>query len=130
MYKLKIKVTKDILKKSMMCGTDDQLIVHGCAVALAVREIFPYASVGGDTISPYMKAMFNPNHMIELPRSASCFIADFDRLRLQPEKRLDLPELEFEVSLPQSVIDAVNISELEQTLKTSETLELVKGRKI
>lgn len=39
--KIKIKVTKDILKRSMMCGVNDCEVSRNCAISLAVREIAP-----------------------------------------------------------------------------------------
>jgi hypothetical protein len=56
--KIKIKVTKDILRKSMMCGvaesrglTEDKYTsVGNCAIAVAVRDVFPNAHVYMDGI--------------------------------------------------------------------------------
>jgi len=46
--KMKIKVTKEILKKSMWCGTSAGRgqIITNCAVALAVRDIFQEPQLG------------------------------------------------------------------------------------
>lgn len=125
MYKLKIKVTKEILRKSMMCGTDGNTdgLTQNCAIALAVREIFPRAMVNKMKI--YLDSNFDAP-TIQLSWRAWEFVLNFDSLARTPHLRLEMAELEFEVDLPQAVIDAVNISELEETLKTSETLELVK----
>jgi hypothetical protein len=122
-YKLKIKVTKDILKKSMMCGTNIPGLNYppeNCAIAIAVREIFPKARVGCVLI--YINDSFTN---ISLPLEASLFINKFDELVENPIERLNLPELEFEITLPESYINSINIDEVKEVLKNSETLELI-----
>lgn len=116
--KLKIKVTKEVLRKSMFCGTamaESASISDNCAIALAVRDIFPFAQV-----TPWsIKTNCRLPAIISLPENAKEFIYEFDEL--SPAKRLLLPELEFEIDLPQEVIDAINIDDIVK----SETLELV-----
>jgi hypothetical protein len=123
--KMKIKVTKEILRKSMWCGTPSGSsdVVSNCAIALAVRDIFPNASVGIYTMS------FGLNtDSIELPSVAKKFIECFDQLRLKPYKRLLLQEIEFEIQIPNEVISRIgngNIEEVKTIIQNSETLELV-----
>ena len=51
--KLEIKVTKEILSKSMFCAGESDYIQENCAFALAVRDIFPKARIGTLMISAY-----------------------------------------------------------------------------
>lgn len=124
--KMKIKVTKEILRKSMWCGTDagPKDISHNCAVALAVRDIFPYATIG-------KYGMFigsSAGHDVDLPKEAKDFITQFDILKNRPYKRLELPELEFEIEIPDKVLSKIgngNIEEIKTIIQNSEILELV-----
>ena len=118
--KILIKVTKDILKKSMMCGVD---LRKNCAIAVAVREIFPQASVGLNTIAPTGKE--EGLGRISLPITAVTFIGTFDNLHHTPEKRLELPELSFEIDVPYYILEQVGISEVYKILSESKTLECV-----
>ena len=126
--KLKIKVTKDILKKSVMCGAemvDDYFhVAKNCAIALAVRDVFPYAGVDNEIISPFftcpdLTMFLLPN--IILPKDARDFINHFDSMRFNPQGRLDMPEFEFEVYVPEDIVNVINIEDIYQ----SETLELI-----
>lgn len=118
--KLKIKVTKEILKKSMFCR-DDSLIVMNCAIAVAVREIWPKASV----TQKYIRIDSSKKTFIEdLPESVGLFIYEFDRST--PSQRLEIPEFEFEVEIdPDIHLSHFDISELKEILTNSSTLELV-----
>lgn len=73
--KLKIKVTKDILERSKMCST---MIGENCAIALAVRDIFPNAWVEEADIMPHFPKQ-NFSEYIPLPLSAKMFIEQFDK---------------------------------------------------
>lgn len=122
MTKLKIKITKAILKESMMCQVSGEKmdVLRNCAIAEAVREIFPNATVGHYLI------IYIPHQLIiKLPNSAINFITEFDHLRNTPEKRLEMPEISFEIEIPDSVLDSIGISEIRQIVEKSETLELV-----
>lgn len=118
--KLKIKVTKEILRKSMMCGTTpDELIITNCAVALAVREIWPDARLTNEKL---VIERGNKN-IILLPESAGKFISDFDMLSDTPKQRLNLPELEFEVEIDPDV-HLKHIEWYKELINNSLTLEL------
>lgn len=124
--KLKIKVTKEILEKSKMCGTTTQSTAENCAIALACREVFPNCAVSVNSI--YIDGrdcMGSPS--IDLPKDARLFIMTFDRLKYKPQERLLLPELEFEVELDEDVLNSINIDEVREVLKKSKTLELVEN---
>ena len=118
MTKLKIKVTKDILERSKMCLTN---VGYNCAVALAVRDIFPRAWVEDDCIMPVSVEQTK----IPLPESATDFISKFDRY--DAEERVNMPELEFEISIPDEVIEKINIEELKPLLQNHPTLQLIEN---
>lgn len=118
--KLKINITKEVLKKSMWCGTEKMdiskstFISQNCAIACAICDIFPNASVAPNHIT------FHICSDIELPEVAQEFIVSFDILSHAPEERLNLPEFSFEIDVPESVIEQINIDDI----KNSKTLEL------
>ena len=123
--KLKIKVTKEILERSMWCSTDaanegEKGVMGNCAIAVACREIFPKCFVNSDTIS-------TGSFIIPLPYIAMNLIDEFDNLSHRPLKRLLMQPLEFEVELPDKLIDSIDIDEVREILKESETLELVEA---
>ena len=123
--KMKIKVTKDILKRSMMCGTkNDDFVAHNCAIALAVRDLLPEAAVSSRSIFLHINDRLVS---IELPNEASKFISEFDKLSTQPEKRLTLSEVEFTIDLPEKVINNIGINEVKSILANSQTLELAEA---
>lgn len=118
--KLKIIITKEIIEKSHMCGTEGfpRIISQNCAVALAVRDIFPLASIGPVSIKLFVKNHFE----LLLPEEARAFIHDFDMLRTtNPKARLGLRPFEFEIELPELLIDQIKIDDIYK----SETLEIV-----
>lgn len=116
--KLKIKITKDVLKRSMYCGTNIQSghSFDNCAIAIAIKEIFPNACVTNK-----IRTQLPTFDIIELPEVAKDFIREFDRLENNPGIRLYMPELSFDIDLPDSVIDQINIDDIHK----SQTLELV-----
>lgn len=134
--KILIKVTKEILEKSKMCGRNSKydLIGANCAIALAIREIFPSAHICISYIDPFyyyydnlrrtpLSIECNRFNHIKLPLEASKFIYKFDRST--PKGRVKLDELSFEIDIPQSIIDKIGISEAKEIINKSQTLELV-----
>jgi hypothetical protein len=119
--KLQITVTKEILEKSMWCGTGVLAnTAKNCAIALAVRDIFPEATVfplGGIKVNGSIL-----ENGIMLPQLARDFIGEFDNLSSTPEKRLLLNPLEFTVELPEQIVNSINIDDI----YNSKTLELIK----
>jgi len=121
MIKLKVKVTKEILRKSMNCGIDsNKKVSENCAVAYAVREVFPEASIDTPYYYPF-------NDHIVANHNGSNFIIDFDLLRRHPEKRLDLPETEVELEITEEILDELirRTPDYEEVVSNSEILELV-----
>lgn len=130
--KILIKVTKEILERSKMCGVSGyRNVVRDCAVAEASREIFPTAGVCVDSnddtgyvIAPFLCAGIDKDIIsIQLPKSASRFIREFDCAT--PERRAAMEPVSFEIDVPSEVIDKIGISEVYRILSESKTLELV-----
>ena len=120
--KLKVKVTKEITRQAMWCGTNGSSPSENCQVALAVRGIFPTAIIGYNRMCI---PIHNKSYGINLPGKAKKGIRVFDSLEKTPEKRLDLPEYEFEIDIPDEVIDQLDISDIKEFLKDSKTLEVL-----
>lgn len=129
--KLLIKITKNILEQSKMCnvvkclsGTESGVGAN-CAIALAVRSIFPDAWVDEENIIPFFfKELHKPIvHKIKLPYEACGFIAKFDSST--PDKRIQMPEFSFEIDVPDEIINQIGISEVHKILQESKTMELV-----
>lgn len=123
--KIKIKVTKDILYASRMCGDDAGF---NCAIALAVREIFPNAWVETHKIKTSLTEdglRLTPidRGSIDLPEEATRFIRAFDERK--PEERILMTPIEFEVTVPNEVINEIDISNMYKVLSESKSLELV-----
>lgn len=117
----KIKVTKEILESSKECGAhnDVEKIGNNCAIAIAVKDIFPNVFVTAHHIYPFGIDESNEYiHLrIELPKIALDFIKLFDSLRSIHKARLSLPEFEFEISIPDEIISLINIDEVENILE-------------
>ena len=117
----KIKITNEILEKSKYCssyGHELQVVGENCAIAHALKDLFPRVHVSGLYIYPFG---FNDSAAcselkIELPQIAKDFIRVFDALCNMPAVRLRLPELEFEITIPDAVISLVDINEVEKII--------------
>lgn len=112
---LKIVITKEIIKQSKNCGTenDSPAIGNNCAVATALTDIFPNVYVSGYHIFPFGIDYENGRGLcIPLPVIAQQFIKLFDGFRLIADLRLLLPEFEFTIDIPDEVIEQINIDEL------------------
>lgn len=113
--KLRINVTKKILWESRnadYCDTEE------CALAHSVRDIFPDAQVTQENIY-----LFNATEKIPLPKECFQYVCNFDNAT--PVERPNLPELSFEIDIPQSVIDKINIDEIRPLLVNHATLTLI-----
>lgn len=136
MTKLKIKVTKEILEKAKDCqNTKQDPLGYNCAIALAIREVFPFALVYRTRIGVFE----SEEHVMErfrggefsrpkaigcmaLPIKAQQFIMAFDMK--SPQSRATMDEIEFEMEIPDDILETINITEVKEILKTSKTLEL------
>ncbi len=123
-YKLSIKVTKEILERSKMCGTvTQQNIVGNCAIALAMRDIFPKAHVyGGGDVSFLGASTYPERKDAQLPVKAHVFMNKFDSTAVN--ERPLMPEIEFEIEVPDDVIEKINIEEIKPLLINHPTLKL------
>lgn len=112
--KIQINITKEVLNKSAMCMSEAH---HNCAIAVAIRDLFP-------TFKVFNTFIENPNgaFVCYLPEDASDFIRAFDDC--SPSQRLMLPELSFEIDVPQKYIDKIGIDEAHRILSTSKTMKL------
>jgi hypothetical protein len=118
--KFQINITKDVLQRSMMCGTNPHgLVTENCAIAVAIRDLFPEMIIGCDICFDGLKESIN------LPNEATHFILKFDNLRDTPRKRLELPEFSFQIDVPEEYLEDITISEIKEILKNSKSLELI-----
>lgn len=117
---LKVMVTREILQQSKYCGRDREgyKIGNNCAIALAVADIFPDVFVTGYHVFP--QGAEAPDLRIPLPLIARQFIKLFDGFYLTPNLRTLLPEFEFDLEIPDEVINKIDIEEL---------MPLIEGRR-
>ena len=114
--RFKIKVTKEILELSKECGAhnDFDTIGKNCAIAIALKDIFPEVVVTDYYIFPF--GIDNKNKLddlrIVMPKIAQDFVKVFDSLSAIHKLRLLLPEFEFEISIPDEIISQINIDEV------------------
>ena len=114
-----IKVTKVVLEKSKYCsseGHDQQMIGEHCAIAVALKDLFPDVYVSGNNIHPFgfNSQSSSYNLSIELPQVAKDFIKVFDSLCKMPSVRCLLPEFEFDISIPENIIAEIRIDEIKR----------------
>lgn len=130
--KLRISVTSEILEKSKMCGkgprkTDrDKWIGYSCALSYAVLDIWPNAYVYPTHINVDGYSCTSKNtgpNKVYLPAEAIAFIKDFDHA--DPETRVNMQPISFEIDVPDEVINRINISEITELLKDHPTLQIV-----
>lgn len=124
--KFQINITQDVLNATKDCNDNTD---ENCAIAHAIRDLFPEASVGCSTI--YFKKDLNKPfdfhdnrkaEEIDLPLIAMLFIKDFDNK--SPEERVKIKPFSFFINIPDSLIEEINISEIEDILSHSQTLQI------
>lgn len=131
--KIKIKITKEILKESWLCSPEickqrGSSVGESCAFALAVRDLLPKAAVGYSDIFPFGSNWGSGITPVCFPitQAMKSFIIQFDRST--PLMRLKFDEEEFELELPDWVVDNIgdgNVEETKRIISQSKTLELV-----
>ena len=128
----KIRITKEIIEHCKKCGVENNKreIGSNCAVAFALKDIFPDVYVTNYYIFPFgIDAEKEKDVKIAMPVIAQQFIKLFDGFYLMPNLRPLLPEFEFIINIPGEVIDQVNIDELMESIKgDKKTNELCKHR--
>jgi hypothetical protein len=108
-----IRITKKIIDCAKFCGQrEHQNIGENCAIAVALKDLFPAAFVSGNYIYPF--GIEQAGMTIELPRIALDFIKVFDSLIAIPKVRLLLPEFDFVIGIPDNVLEQINIDEIKK----------------
>jgi hypothetical protein len=106
-----IRITKKIIDHAKFCGgREQQSIGENCAIAIAIKDLFPAAFVSKNHIHPL--GFEQAGMSIELPPIARDFIRVFDSLVAMPKVRLMLPEFEFLISIPDKLLEQINIDEI------------------
>ena len=116
---LKIFITKELIDQCKDCGSKNEGydIGRNCAVAFALRDIFPDAYITNYYIYPFGTEYEKEETLkIPLPIIAQQFIKLFDGFYLTPRLRLLLPEFEFTIDVPDEVIAQINIDEVRELL--------------
>ncbi|MDQ6903741.1 MAG: hypothetical protein M3139_12095 [Bacteroidota bacterium] len=112
----KISITKEILASSKDCGIngDTETIGKNCAIAIALKDIFPDVFVTDYHIYPQglREAGSVKELKIMMPKIAQDFVKIFDSLKGISKLRLLLPEFDFEILIPDEFISQINIEEL------------------
>lgn len=103
-----IRITKAIIERCKNCGVDNNSgeIGRNCAIAFALKDIFPNVFVTNYDIFPFgIDAEKVKNIKITMPVIAQQFIKLFDGFSLTPNLRRLLPEFEFTINIPQPVAE-------------------------
>jgi hypothetical protein len=113
----KISITKEIIASSKDCGINDdetESVGKNCAIAVAVKDIFPDVFVTDHHIYPQgIRRMGCATDVkITLPKIAQDFVRIFDSLKGISKLRLLLPEFEFEILIPDEIISQIDIDDL------------------
>ena len=108
-----ISITKEILRQSKNCSSQVPENGSHCAIAVALKDIFPDVFVSAHCIYPFGNISEAAGRIcIPLPVVARQFIKLFDGFYLTPSLRLLLPEFDFAIEIPDEVIDRINIDDL------------------
>lgn len=123
--KLRITVTKEILEKTKMCGIGvNSYPPSNCAVSVAIKDFFPDAMVyGGGQLAFFGEHFEQESKLLFLPDEAADWILNFDLA--SPQDRPNLPEISFEINVPDWVIERINIDEIRPLLQNHPNLSLI-----
>lgn len=94
---------------------------QNCAIALAIKDIFPDSWVGAAGIDIDYNGIFNK--VIDLPEEVIHFIKEFDKN--SPEQRIDMTSISFDIEIPNNVVETINIEDIKPLLINHPTLQLV-----
>ena len=122
----KIRITKEIIERCKDCGTEGNIrdIGNNCAVAFALKDIFPDVYVTDCYIFPFgIDSQKGKDIKILLPVIAQQFIKLFDGFYLMPNLRTSLPEFEFIINIPAEVLDLINIDEVTTLIEGNKKME-------
>jgi hypothetical protein len=118
MTNLQVHISKEILTRTKFCGHEKGKLKTGehCAVAEAIRDIFPDAYVAN-------RYLLTNTFCIKLPAETTNFINAFDNAT--PTEREYLKPFSFSISIPDEIINRINIDEVKELLNNHPTLKLV-----
>jgi hypothetical protein len=104
----KIQVTKEIIAQCKEVGVLDDVDIIGnkCPIAVAMKGIFPEVHVSNLYFYPFGRDV---ERKIDLPQIAQNFINLFDSLCTIAKTRLLIPAFEFEIEIPDEVIESISI---------------------
>lgn len=141
MPKFIITITKEIIDKSLMWGNNNLSVAGNCAFAKAFQEFIPNVVVS--TFNTFFLKNFKnteaATHMINCDVNNTIsiinnsisqieFIYRFDSYKNTPYDRYSLVGQQFEVEIPQKVIDHYyqdSVDEVNKILANSTSLQLV-----
>jgi len=108
MTPFKIQVTEEIIHQCKDAGVPGEAEVLGnvCPIATTIKDMFPDVYVANEYLFPYGQ---KSTLKIKLPQIARNFINLFDSLCMMPNVRLKIPAFEFEIEIPEEVIEKVSI---------------------
>jgi hypothetical protein len=111
-----ICVSKEIIARAKFCGQDEQRSIgDNCAIAIALQDLFPDVFVTGNHIHPFgFDEEARAEMIIALPQIAQDFIKIFDSLVTMPRVRLLLPEIHFEILIPDKLLGQINIDDIQK----------------
>lgn len=103
--KFLITITKDVIDRSLMCGTDQSINdrISGCAFAIAYGELVPVHVLGLEIQFLNDRQRFLDS--IKTSFDQREFICAFDLMCHTPEERYSLVGRTFEVEIPDNVIE-------------------------
>ena len=112
----RINVTKEIIAACKEHGLHDNIdnIGETCPIARAIKHAFPCAWVGTEEI--YLLGIL-AGIKIELPKLAKDFIRYFDLLARETDSSLLIPSFEFDIEIPDEVVEKINIEKILRELR-------------
>ncbi len=139
MTKITIHITKEVLEASKYCGKQGgshqvARIGQNCAIGKAIHNLFPNSWVNNARIrvantpiefdeDGWISAEWTRKCIfIDLPEKAQVFIIEFDIM--DPNSRTQMPELSFDIEIPDSVLEFIPIDDVYRILSESKTMSL------
>lgn len=119
MITIKITVTKEIIMRSRPNEP------NGCAFATAVRDILPKAAVMDDRIFPFGRTDEEMKEHFPITDEMAEFIQAFDKTTDLSATADQLGDREFEVEVPDWVVDRIDIEDVRKFLENHPNLAVV-----
>lgn len=108
--KIEIEVTQAHIEAGLPCAANH------CAIALAMKEVFPYVMVTGRDI--HLDTSQDSSLMVDVPLEVNRFITAFD-------SGLGVAPFKFKLEIPDEVIQVIRLPNLESLLNEAQHLHLV-----